>query len=126
MRIINIFVFIVFLATAAGYANSRAYGEGGKSGYGTEVKKSGGANVVTPKGAKLTKKDSVTFVEGLREYTSRKFSEVEGRVKSLETENAQLKREVGDLKGAVANLKKELGALAQKESAKKAEPNSQE
>lgn len=80
--------------------------------------RTGGANVTVPKGTKLIKKDGATFVENLRDYTSRKFTEVEGRVKNLETDNANLKKSVEDLKSAVASLQKQLAALTQKASSK--------
>lgn len=115
MRTLNILLAVLFLVSSVDLVYAQ-YGQ--KSSQNSETKKSGGANVLTPKGAKLIKKDGATFVENLRDYTSRKFTEVEGRVKSLEADNASLKKTVEDLKSTVASLQKQLAALTQKVSSK--------
>lgn len=117
------FTFFVFCAVTV---NAEEYGQKSKGSAGVEVKKSGGANVLAPKGSKLIKKEGATFVEGLREYTSRKFSEVENRLRIIETENAQLKSSVEELKKSVSSLQKALLVSTQKEPVKQTDTRPKE
>jgi len=123
MRKAGVLLAVLFFVFSVNLSYAQ-YGQ--KSSQGTEVKKLGGANVVTPKGAKLIKKDGATFVENLRDYTSRKFTEAESRLKSLETDNAALKKYLEDLNKTVANLQKQLSVFAQKESVKESNKGSAE
>lgn len=112
-------IAILFSVVSLTYFYAFAYDQSGqktKTSSATEVKKAGSASVVAPKGSKLIKKDGATFVEGLREYTSRKVSELEGRVKKLEAENSELKKSFEDLKKTVSGLQKAITVTAQKES----------
>jgi len=115
MRKANVLLAVLFFVFSVNLSYAQ-YGK--KSSQQTEVKKSGGANIVTPKGAKLIKKDGATFVENLRDYTSRKFTEVESRLKTLETDNASLKKSLEDLNKTVSSLQKQLAVLTQRVSNK--------
>lgn len=111
------FAVIAFIFCAVS-VNAQEYAQKGKSSQGVESKKIGGASVIAPKGSKLIKKEGATFVEGLREYTSRKFAEVESRLKNLESENAELKKAIAELNGKIQQLRNELVVSAKKEPEK--------
>ena len=71
---------------------------------GMEIVKSGDVSVLVPKGTKVRYEGSLLVTESIGEYTGRKFSEVEERLKNEEAKADELNNKVEDLQKQVTML----------------------
>lgn len=69
-----------------------------------DVIKVGVMNVVVPKGAKVIQDGNKIIVEGLDEYASRKFIELEERFREFKMRHEELEKKVEELEKALAEL----------------------
>ena len=65
---------------------------------GMEIIRSGDVSVVVPKGSQLRKTNDLFVIESAEEYAARKFEVVEQRLDQLEKDQAEMKKELQDLK----------------------------
>ena len=75
-------------------------------GPGMEVRKVGGAYIYVPKDAVVEKKGTVLYVEGSKQYSARRFLEMDGRLGAVEVKQEALLEEIGRLNKAIEELKK--------------------
>ena len=61
----------------------------------------GSAELIVPKGAKTRKVGAQIIVEGTKEYMSRRFSEMEARLASIEQRQVDIIKEIESLKKAL-------------------------
>lgn len=65
--------------------------------------------ILVPKGTKVTQESNVLMVEGIGEYSARRFEEIEARFKNLEVKLEDLKNQIEQLKKE--ELKTQIGQL---------------
>ncbi|MDP3143082.1 MAG: hypothetical protein Q8N14_03945 [Candidatus Omnitrophota bacterium] len=118
-RVGIIFFFLFILVLPLVYSQGNIEEEKIQVPAGMEILKIGkrkDLTILVPKGTKVTQESNVLLVEGIGEYSARRFEEIEARFKNLEARLEDLKKQIeqlkkDDLKIQIGQLKKMVDEL---------------
>lgn len=103
MRFADFLIVVFILTLFLNYGAAMAEDSVGdvKISEGMELRKSGGVNVLMPKGAKINRVGNVNLIEGTDEYAAQGFAEVEKRLQKIESNQEKMEARITALENYV-------------------------